>query len=101
MEVTRLHDVTDRDLQAIVRLLQQLHGTLEHRPTKETVIKCLRDNHVFVVRTRLGDILGMGTLVLTARYDGLRAHCEEFAVHRDSRRRGIGRAIFAHDRGCP
>lgn len=94
MEVTRLHEVTDRDYEAMIRLLEQLHGTLRHRPTKDSMIKCLRDHQVFVVRTRLGDILGMGTLVLSARFDGLRAHCEEFVVERSSRRRGIGRAIF-------
>ena len=94
MDVRRLHDISDRDFDTIVRLLEQLHGPIRNVPTKSSMTKCIRDHHVLVVRTRLGEILGMGTLVHTARFNGLRAHCEEFVVQSDSRRRGIGRAIF-------
>ncbi len=87
-----LEHATDKDAEAIARLLSQLS-------TSNTVSTTLlgkvlaQDSTCFLVARADGEIVGMTTVVIYELVTGTRARMEDVVVDSNVRRRGIARAL--------
>src|ERR1700691_1604154 len=93
VEVEVAHEVSDRDLAAINRLLPQLSKSappLDADAVKRVVI---REGNTLVLARADGEVVGMLTLVTFPIPTGLRAWIEDVVVDETARGQGVGTAL--------
>jgi len=93
VEVEVAHEVSDRDLAAINRLLPQLSKSAP--PLDADALKRVvsRDGNSLVLARADGEIAGMLTLVTFPIPTGLRAWIEDVVVDESARGQGVGAAL--------